>query len=97
MKKMFFALMLVLAFTGAVYPQAQSGTIVGTVTDQAGAVIPGANVRLVNEGAQFTRVVVTNANGQIFLSHIFLSGDGCYQGEASTLCASRLRLCLSRD
>lgn len=64
MKKTFFALMLALAFTGEVYPQAQSGTIVGTVTDQTGAVIPGANVRLVNEGTQFTRTALTNANGQ---------------------------------
>jgi hypothetical protein len=64
MYKTTLLLMLALAFTGEVYPQALSGTIVGTVTDQTGAVIPGANVRLVNEGTQFTRTVVTNANGQ---------------------------------
>ncbi len=48
----------------ALYGQAQSGTIVGTVTDQAGAVIPNAAVRLVNEGTQFTRAATTNASGQ---------------------------------
>jgi hypothetical protein len=47
-----------------VQPQAQSGTIVGTVTDQAGAVVPGAKVTLVNDGTQFTRVAVATASGQ---------------------------------
>lgn len=46
------------------FGQAQSGTIVGTVTDQAGAVIPEVQVRLVNEGTQFTRIAVTSAGGQ---------------------------------
>jgi hypothetical protein len=50
--------------------QSQSGTIVGTVSDQAGAVIPGAQVRLVNEGTQFTRVVESNASGQYVASSI---------------------------
>ena len=48
----------------ALLGQAQSGTIVGAVTDQAGAVIPGARITLVNEGTQFTRVAVANASGQ---------------------------------
>jgi Carboxypeptidase regulatory-like domain len=64
MNKATLALMFALALTGKIYPQAQSGTIVGTVTDQTGAVIPGAYVRLVNEGTQFTRTAVTNSNGQ---------------------------------
>src|SRR5262245_21079561 len=64
MHKTTLVLMLALAFTCKIYPQALSGTIVGTVTDQTGAVIPGANVRLVNEGTQFTRTALTNASGQ---------------------------------
>jgi len=55
---------MTLAATGTLFGQAQSGTIVGTVTDQAGAVIPGARVTLVNEGTQFTRATQANANGQ---------------------------------
>jgi len=55
---------LTLSGAPAIYGQAQSGTIVGTVLDQAGAVIPGAKVTLVNEGTQFTRVATTNPSGQ---------------------------------
>ena len=43
--------------------QAQSGTIVGTVADPAGAVVPGAQVTLRNEATGFQRVVETNASG----------------------------------
>lgn len=64
MKKAFFVLMLALGLAGYVYPQALSGTIVGTVTDQTGAAIPNVNVRLVNEATQFTRIAPTNDNGQ---------------------------------
>jgi len=55
---------LALAAAPALFSQAQSGTIVGAVTDQAGAVIPAAKITLVNEGTQFTRVATTNASGQ---------------------------------
>jgi hypothetical protein len=49
---------------GIAFGQAQSGTIVGTVTDPAGAVIPAVSVRLVNDATNFTRTAVTNASGQ---------------------------------
>jgi len=55
----FLALGLATAFG-----QVQSGTIVGTVTDQVGAAVAGAKVTLVNEGTKFTRVVDTGATGQ---------------------------------
>ena len=44
--------------------QVESGTVVGTVTDQAGAVVPGALVTIVNEGTRLTRSVTTSGNGQ---------------------------------
>lgn len=54
--------MLLLA--GRLWSQALSGTIVGTVTDQAGAVVPNAKVALTNDATQFTRAAETNAAGQ---------------------------------
>ncbi len=48
----------------------ETATIVGTVTDQSGAFVPGAQVTLVNQGTQFTRVVETNASGQYVASAI---------------------------
>ncbi len=50
--------------------QALSGTIVGTVTDAAGATVPEAKVTLTNGGTHFVRVVETNANGQYVASSI---------------------------
>jgi hypothetical protein len=40
-----------------------TGTISGTVQDSAGAVIPNAQVRLVNESSADTRTVVSNGSG----------------------------------
>jgi hypothetical protein len=48
----------------SLFGQAQNGTIVGTVTDQAGSVVPNVSVVLINEGTQFSRTVITNDSGQ---------------------------------
>jgi hypothetical protein len=66
-----FAALLLAA--SSLFGQAESGTIVGVVNDQAGAVVPGAKVTLVNEGTHFTRVVVTNENGQ-YVANSFPTG-----------------------
>ena len=47
-----------------IWAQAQSGTIVGTLTDATGAVVPNARVTLTNVGTQFSRTVESNSNGQ---------------------------------
>ena len=44
MRRSILMLTFALAFTAESFAQAQSGTIVGTLTDQAGEVIPGARL-----------------------------------------------------
>ena len=44
--------------------QSVSGTILGTVTDSSGSIIPGAKVTIVNEGTGLTRTVQSDANGE---------------------------------
>ena len=52
----------------------ETASIVGTVTDQSGALMPGAKVTLVNQETQFTRVVETNTSGQYVASAIPTGG-----------------------
>src|SRR5579863_9564209 len=57
-----------IVFLGLLSPtiaQAQNdvGSIVGFVTDQSGAVVPGARVTIQNEGTTETRTVDTDAQG----------------------------------
>ena len=71
MTHMHFRIVCLLALSACrLWSQALSGTIVGTVTDSAGAVVPGAKVTLTNEGTHFARTVDTNANGQYVASSV---------------------------
>lgn len=60
----------VIALCSGLYGQAQSGTIVGTITDPGGAIVPEAKVKLTNEGTQLSRVATTNSNGQYVASSV---------------------------
>src|SRR5215210_6406320 len=62
-KQLLLTAMLLLSAAN-LFGQAQSGTIVGTVTDQGGAVVQGATVTLTNEATGFSRGAVTNDSGQ---------------------------------
>jgi hypothetical protein len=58
------ALLLSLIFSlGGVRAQSTFGTILGTVKDNSGAVVPGAAVRLTNTDENTSRETTTNGNG----------------------------------
>ena len=50
------------------WAQIDTGTILGTVTDQTGAVVPGAKVSLTNEGTNLTMTTTTGADGSYVFS-----------------------------
>src|SRR5262245_39462576 len=57
------SLFLYLLSLARVSGQTTSGSITGTVTDQTGAVIPGATVTVINEGTSVERKVTSTAQG----------------------------------
>ncbi len=57
------AIALLFASINCAYAQAVNGTVVGTVTDPTGAVIPDAKVALTNVDTSTTRTASTDANG----------------------------------
>jgi Carboxypeptidase regulatory-like domain/TonB dependent receptor len=46
-----------------VVAQVDTGTILGTVRDSSGAVVPGAKVTILNEGTSFTQTTTTSGSG----------------------------------
>jgi hypothetical protein len=61
--RVIFALTLLIGTVGPLFPQASSGTIVGTIKDQTGAVVPGAAVTITNRDTGFARSAAANAGG----------------------------------
>ena len=62
--KLAIALATVLSIVGPHFAYGQGfGTIVGTVTDPSGSVIPGAKISVVQQGTQVTRAVTANDQG----------------------------------
>ena len=63
-----FALMLALGFSARAQTQMTTGVIQGTVLDEAGAVLPAANVEVRNPDTNFTRTLTTDSGGRfVFL------------------------------
>ena len=61
------------------YGQVDTGVILGTVTDQSGAVIPGANVTLKNQGTGLSVSMTTAADGSFVFRPVRI---GAYTVEA---------------
>src|SRR4026209_660773 len=65
LRRILFALTFIAACAPVtVAAQAVSGTILGTVTDSSGSVIPGAKVTIVNEGTGLTRTLQADTRGE---------------------------------
>ncbi len=55
---------LAVGLASPVTAQVVTGTILGTVTDKTGAVVPGATITIRNTGTDLTRVLVTDEQGR---------------------------------
>src|SRR5215471_9055000 len=63
MRNYWIAINLLLAMPIALAAQSTFGAILGTVTDNSGAVIPGAKIVITNEGENTSRSMVSDAQG----------------------------------
>jgi len=59
-----------LLFVSSLFGQANSGTIVGTVTDLSGATVPSCKVTAKNLGTGVTKETTTDANGDYRISYL---------------------------
>jgi Carboxypeptidase regulatory-like domain/TonB dependent receptor len=50
-------------FVGNINAQSGTSNVIGTITDQSGAAVPGATVKLINSSTGFNRIVTTNDQG----------------------------------
>ncbi len=85
-------LLLVGVFSGQLFAQSGTGTILGTVTDPTDAVIPGATVTITNQGTNIAREVTTDSRGRYVVPllpvgqyTIRVSSSGFAQGEVTDL------------
>jgi hypothetical protein len=74
------ALLLVASCAGVAFAQQPFGTIVGTVTDATGAVMPGVTVTVTNGDTDVRQTVVTGTTGDYSLSYVM---NGTYRIEAT--------------
>jgi hypothetical protein len=71
-----------LAFAGKASAQAVTGTIIGTVADSTGAVLPGVSVTVKHEETGFTRTLTSDTNGE-FTAASVPTGTYTVTGEIS--------------
>ena len=65
-----FFLLLCLCFASSLMAQSTFGTILGTVRDATGAVVPGATITLTNKGTTAVRSATSDGSGEFTLSNI---------------------------
>ena len=67
-KLLVFAGLAALAIPGSVFAQATTASIVGTVTDTTGAVVPSVTVTAIQVDTNFTRTATTDNSGKYVIS-----------------------------
>src|SRR5215510_7407 len=63
-------LILLLGFGIRTYGQAVTGTLLGTITDQTGGVVAGANITITEINTNQSRSTSTNESGNYVLGHL---------------------------
>ncbi|MDX1983425.1 MAG: carboxypeptidase regulatory-like domain-containing protein [Bryobacteraceae bacterium] len=63
-------LLALLVLPGALFAQATFGTVVGSVTDSTGAVIPNVALEIRNEGTNVARSLASDASGSYEFTHL---------------------------
>ncbi len=71
---------LAVAFPKPAHPQVLYGSVVGTVTDQTGAVLPGAQVTLTNDATGLKRQTTTDSAGRYRILDL---PEGSYSAEVT--------------
>src|SRR5688572_29987094 len=81
-KTLLAAALVVLSGSSLLFAQTDRATLTGTVTDQSGALIPGATVTAIHTATNATRNVQTNATGEFVLPQLVV-GDYNIKAEAA--------------
>src|SRR5215831_4264140 len=76
----FFLVLHVSVIGSTLFSQATNATVLGTVTDSAGAVVPGVSVRVKNIDTDATQSAVTDGAGRFRVSSLSI---GNYEVEAA--------------
>jgi hypothetical protein len=78
-RKLLPAIFLYVIFSPAAFSQANTGTIVGTVTDSSGAVVPNCKIVARNEGTGVVKEATTDVSGNYRVSYLL---PGSYEVSA---------------
>ncbi|MGH9440465.1 MAG: carboxypeptidase regulatory-like domain-containing protein, partial [Terriglobia bacterium] len=70
MRTVAFLVALAVSVAGGAFGQATSGTLLGTVTDPSGAVIPGTRISIANNATGVTTTAETNTSGNYVATHL---------------------------
>src|SRR5262245_22532089 len=66
----YLSLALLLVSATSAFAQVDTGTILGTVTDTSGGVVPGAKVTITHEGTQIHQSSLTRSDGSYVFTHV---------------------------